>query len=151
MKENGFTLAKARSGRYTARTLTNADYADDIALLANAPVQAEYRLHSLEQAVGGIGLNVNADKTEFMCFNQRGDLSTLNGRSLKLVDKFTYIGNSVSSTENNINTRLAKARTAIGRLSVVWESNLSDKIKRSFFPSSGRINTTVWILYMDAD
>ena len=89
MKENSFTLAKPRSRRYTARTITDADYADDIALLANTPTQAEYLLLILEQAAGGIGLHVNADKTEFMWFNQRGDISTLNGRSLKLVDKFT--------------------------------------------------------------
>ena len=34
-------------------------------------------------------LHVNTDKTDFMCFNQRADISTLNGRSLKQVDKFT--------------------------------------------------------------
>ncbi len=37
MKENGFKLAKERSRRYPAQTITDADYADDIALLANAP------------------------------------------------------------------------------------------------------------------
>ena len=42
---------------------------------------AESRLNSLERAVGGIGLHVNADKTEYMCFNQRGDISTLKGSS----------------------------------------------------------------------
>ena len=41
MKENGFTLAKARSRRYPTQTITDADYADDIALLANKPTQAE--------------------------------------------------------------------------------------------------------------
>ena len=34
---------------------------------------------------------------------------------------------------NDINTRLAKAWTAINRLTVIWKSDLSDKIKRSFF------------------
>ena len=48
-----------------------------------------------------------------MCFNQTGDISTLNGSSLKQVDKFTYQGSSVSSTETDIDMRLAKARTAI--------------------------------------
>ena len=38
-----------------------------------------------------------------------GDISTLEGTSLKLVDKFTYLGSSVSSTEKDINTRLTKA------------------------------------------
>ena len=104
MKDNGFKLTKERSRRYPAHTITDADYADDIALLANTPAQVETLLHSLERAVTGIGLHINADKTEYMCFNQRGDISTLNGSSLKLVDKFTYLGTSVSSTEIDINT-----------------------------------------------
>ena len=37
IKENGFKLTKERSRRYSAKTITEADYADDIALLANAP------------------------------------------------------------------------------------------------------------------
>ena len=66
-------------------------------------------LNSMEQAAGGIGLHVNADKTENMCFNQRGNISTLNGGPLKLVDEFTYLGWSTSLTENDINMQLAKA------------------------------------------
>ena len=80
----------------------DADYADDIAFLANTPVQAESMLHSLEQASGGIGLYGNTDKSEYMYFNQSGDISTPNGGSLKLVYKFTYLGSSVSSIENDI-------------------------------------------------
>ena len=113
--------------------ITDADYADDIALLANTPNQAETLLHSLEWAAAGIGLHVNAHKTEFMCFNQKGNISTLDGTSLKLVHKFTYLGSSVSSTEKDIDTRLTKAWTAIDRLSIIWKSNLTDKMKRSFF------------------
>ena len=97
MKDKGFKLAKERSRTYPAQTITDADYTDDIALLTNAHTQAETLLHSLERAAAGIGLHVNADKTEYMCFNQRGDISTLNGSSLKLVNKFTYLGSSVSS------------------------------------------------------
>ena len=55
------------------------------------------------------------------------------GGPLKLVDKFTYLGNSVSSTDNDINTWLAKSWTAINKLSVVWKSDLTDKIKHYFF------------------
>ena len=62
-----------------------------------------------------------------------GDISTLNGSSLKLVDKFTYLGSSVSSTKADINTHLAKAWTAINRLLVIWKSDLTDKMKCSFF------------------
>ena len=94
----GFELTNKRSRRYPAKTITDADYADDIALLANTPKQAETLLHSLERAATGIGLHVNAHKTEYMCFNQAGDISTQDETSLKLVDKFTYLGSSVSST-----------------------------------------------------
>ena len=91
----------------------DTDYANDIALLTNTPTQAKTLPHSLEQAATGIGLHVDAHKTEYMCFNQRGDISTFNSSSLKLVDKFTYLGRCLSSTETDINTRLAKAWTAI--------------------------------------
>ena len=96
-----------------------ADYADDIALLVNTPNQAKTLLHSLERAAAGIGLHVNAYKTEYMCYNQTGDISTQDGTSLKLVDKLTYLGSSISSTEKDIDIRLTKAWTAIDRLSVI--------------------------------
>ena len=114
MKENGFTLAKARSWRYPVQTTTDANYADDIALLADIPTQVKSLLHSLGRAAGGIGLHVNADKTEFIYFNQRSDISTL-----KLVDKFPYLRSSVSSAEND--TRQAKAWIAIDSLSIIWK------------------------------
>ena len=133
MKDHGFKLAKERSRRYPAQTITDVDYTNDKALLANTPAQVKSLLHRLEQAVASIGLDVNADKTEYMCFNQRDDNSMLNGSSPKLVDKFTYLGSSVSSIETDINTWLAKIWTAIDRLSVIWNSDLADKMKHSFF------------------
>ena len=112
-RENG------RSRRYPAKSITDADHADDIALLANTPNQAETLLHSLERVAEGIGFRVNAHRTEYMCYNQTGDISTLDGTFLKLVDKFTYLGSSYSSTEKDIHTRLTKAWTAIDRLSII--------------------------------
>ena len=94
MKDSGFKLANERSRSYPAQTITNAADADDIALLSNTPAQAENLLHSLGRVTAGIDLHVNSNKTEYMCFNQRCDISILNGSSLKLVDKFTYQGSS---------------------------------------------------------
>ena len=70
---------------------------------------------------------------ECMGFNQRGDISILKSGPLKLMDKFTYQGSSVSSTKKDINTQPAKAWTAINRLLVIWKSDLTDEIKCSFF------------------
>ena len=65
--------------RYSAWTIKGADYADGIAFLAHTLAQAQSLLHSLDRAVGRIGLYMNADKTDYMCFYQRGDISSLNG------------------------------------------------------------------------
>ena len=71
-----------------------------------------------------------------MCYNQTGDISTLEGTPLKLVDKFTYLGSSFESTEKDIETRLAKAWTAINRLSIIWKSDQTDKMLRAILNKS---------------
>ena len=98
--------------------------------------QSRNTTDSLKRAAVSIDIHVNAHKTEYMYFNQTGDISTLDGTSLKLVDKFTYIGSGVSSTEKYTDTRLTKAWTAIDRLSIIWKSDLTDKMKRSFFQAA---------------
>ena len=135
MRETEFLLIAAENNaiktnyirRYPAKTITDANYADDI---------AETLLHSLERDAAGIGFHVNVYKTEFMYYNQTGDISTLDGTSLKLVEKFTNLGNSVSSTDKDIDTQLINAWTAIDRLSIIWKSDLTDKMKRSFFQAA---------------
>ena len=47
-----------------------------------------------------------------------------------------YACDSVSSTETDINTRLSKAWTANDSLSVIWKSDLTDKLKCSFFQAA---------------
>ena len=136
IKENGFELTKKRIRRYPTKTITDADDSDDIAILANTPNQTETLLHSLELAAAGIGLHVNAHKTEYLCFNQTDDISTLDGTSLKLVDKVTCLISSVSSTEKDIDTWLTKAWTAISKLSILWKSELTDTLKRIFFQAA---------------
>ena len=73
---------------------------------------------------------MNADKTEYMYFNQKADLSILYGGSLKLVDKLMCLGRRVYSTDNDLNLRQRKVWTALYWLSIIWKPKLSDKIKR---------------------
>ena len=49
---------------------------------------------------------------------------------------FTYLGVGVSSTEKDIDTWLVKAWAAIDELSIIWRSDLTDKMKRSFFQAA---------------
>ena len=82
---------------------------NDLVLLTNTLAQAESLLNCLDQAAGRIGLYVNVNKTEFMSFKREGSISAFSGKPLKLVDKFSYLGNNVSFTENNINICLSKS------------------------------------------
>ena len=129
-KENGFKLAKERSRKYPAQTITDVDYADDKALLEYSPALAETQQHSLEQAASGIVLHVNADKIIQVFQSKRRHLHTqgwsseTNGQVL------------LPQKRRLINTGLGKARTAIDRLSVIWKSDQTDKIKRSFFQAA---------------
>ena len=50
--------------------------------------------------------------------------------------RIAVIGSKVSSTEKDIDTWLTKAWTAINRLSIIWKSDLTDKMKRSFFQAA---------------
>ena len=45
----------------------------------------------------------------------------------------SFLDDSVPSTEKDIDTQLTKAWTAIDKLSIIWKSDLTDKMKRSFF------------------
>ena len=86
----------------------DVDYVYDIAHLTNIPTQVESLLHSLLQTAGGIGFHVNTDKMEYMCFNQKRAICTLNSDSLKLMNKLNH-------------------------QSIIWKSDLYDKIKWNFF------------------
>ena len=82
IKENRFTLKESKKQTISCRNYNRCR-------LHKYICQAESLLHSLEQAAGGINLHVNVIKAEFICF-KCGVISTLSGKPLKLVDKFTY-------------------------------------------------------------
>ena len=106
--------------------------------LANTHAQAESLLHRLEQAAKSIGLYVNADKTEFMHFNQDNSTSLLNnGNLLKLVEQFIHIDSNISSTEKNVNNPWIK-RWQVIKLDLWWS-------KMGILQSSSRVNTIVWL------
>ena len=71
-----------------------------------------------------------------MCFNREGVISTLNDGPLKLLDKFTYLGSSVSSTESNANIPPANEWIAINWQSIIRKFDLSDEIKGDFFQAA---------------
>ena len=109
MKENGFTLKNGKKQTIPRTNYYGCRLRRWFSASGKYTTQAESLLCCLEQAAGGIDLHVNADKTAYMCFDKKEISPTLNGGSLKLVNKFIYLTSSLSSTENDMNVRLAKA------------------------------------------
>ena len=108
-------------------------------------------MHNLQQATGGIGLHVNANKTECMCFKQKGAISIVSGKPLKLVNQFPYLSNNISSIERNVNRHLAKVLNAIDRLLIIKKSYLFNEIRLDLFPSYSCSHTTIWMHHRDTN
>ena len=98
--------------------MTAADYVDNLILLVHTLAQAESLLDILYQAAGSIGLYVNANKTEYMYFKQKEAISNI-----------TYLGSSISTTENDDNICWVKVWNAIDWLLIPCKSNLIDSIE----------------------
>ena len=78
--------------------------------------KTESLLRNLEKAAESIDLYVNANKTEFMWFNQEGAIFTLGGKPRKLFEQFTYLGGNISSSESDDRIRQVKSCIPIDRL-----------------------------------
>ena len=61
--------------------MTDADNADELALLANTPVQTELLLYSLKQQQEALASTWTQIK-QFMCFKQKRSIYTLSGKPL---------------------------------------------------------------------
>ena len=130
----GFTLEQRQRKRYPARTLTDTDFADDIALLSDNIADAEVLLHKVESAAKEIGLTINSQKTEYMSFNNpQGNLVDTSGAPLSQVTDFQYLGSWVESTKKDVEVCIAKAWAACSKLNNVWQSDLSKDLKINLF------------------
>ena len=134
-KELGFTLVEYKSRRHPAVKITDADYADDLAIISDYLSDSSALLHKLEEAASEIGLYVNAKKTEFICYNQQhtSTIKSYQNNNISAVKEFTYLGSNISSTKRDIEIRLGKAWSALNKLDVIWKSSLPQNMKRNFF------------------
>ena len=62
----GYELEPRQGSRHPAKYLTDADFADDIALISQSLANAQDLLQSLEEASNCVGLYLNETKTEYM-------------------------------------------------------------------------------------
>ncbi|XP_072035741.1 uncharacterized protein [Amphiura filiformis] len=99
----GSHLNTGKSRSIGPQTITDLDFADDIALLADSLSNAEELLHLVETAALTVGLSLNAKRTKGMVSNMAA--FTLDGSELEEVDDFKYLGAWIGSSEKDCNTR----------------------------------------------
>ncbi|XP_072025009.1 uncharacterized protein [Amphiura filiformis] len=83
----GFTLESRQSRRIGPRTITDLDFAGDIALLADNLKDAEELLHLVEAAAQKVGLGINAKAVLYK--DTPSTIKTLDGSELEIVHEMT--------------------------------------------------------------
>ena len=110
-------------------TINDFLFADDCALNSISVDDMQQNVDKFAEACTNFGLTISIKKTEVMHQPAPGKTYiepsiTINGQCLKSVDKFTYLGSTLSRNvviDDEADARLAKANSAFGRLSKnVW-------------------------------
>lgn len=116
-------------------------FADDCALNSNTEAGMQQNMDLFSTACTNFGLTISTSKTEVLHQPAPGEdylepSITVNGQKLRNVDRFTYLGSTLSQAvhiDDEVYTRIAKASVAFGRLrSNVWDRRgirLATKLK----------------------
>ena len=116
-------------------------YADDLAENAKSEEKMQGAVDRMSKACDNFQLTISTKKTEVVHQPAPGKpysepTITVNGQKLQVVDKFTYLGSTLSRAVHigdEVTARTAKASVAFGRLRTnVWERNgirLDTKLK----------------------
>ena len=108
--------------------ITDLDFADDIALLADNRKDAEELLHLVEASAMRVGLGMNAKKTKAMVYNEPPyEVKTLDGSELEIVHDLKYLEAWIASSEKDFDTRKAQAWKACNSMMKIWKSSLHKK------------------------
>ena len=123
------TLQEGNTGiRWKFNTkLEDLDFADDIALLSSTRQHIQAKTDKLTHEAERVGLKVNVDKCKLLRINSRNnDVVEVNGRGIEDVDRFVYLGATVSKEgggTEDIQNRVVKARGIFLRLKKIWNSH----------------------------
>ena len=154
MKENGMLYQPRTSSRHPDLFITDADFADDIALLSDSLTNAQALQSALESASNCTGLYLNETKTEGMPIDIRNDIQikTLSDNILKCVDDYKYLRSHILNSEKDFNIRKGMAWNACNKMDKLWKSFLNRQIKIRLFQATiepillyGSESWTLWL------
>ncbi|CAH8500871.1 unnamed protein product [Heterobilharzia americana] len=137
-KQWGAVRRGGYAGWTAEKNLEYLDFAsDDLCLMSHKLEDLQVKTDKLSEEAGQRRrdfLQVNIEKTEVMKIphqqlqQQQQTAVTINGRNLKQVTSFTYLGRTVSTTggtgtDEDVKVRIGKARQAFNNLKPVWRSS----------------------------
>ncbi len=121
--------------------LTDLDFADDIALLAENGYHLQEITSSLHKAAAKIRLRISAERSKVMHTGAQADMPriTIDECNIKEVDKFTYLGSTIGwdwDAEIDVKCRIGKASTVFQQMCIIWSStSISLNIKVHLYAS----------------
>ena len=127
---------------FTSR-LEDLEFADDIALIASKFDDIQKKTTKLAEAASKTGLKINISKTKTMRINTKVNTNVMiKNEEIEDVHRFTYLGAQIDKNQrknDEITTRIAKARNAYMALQHLWKSNIySATTKVKIFASNVR-------------
>ena len=110
--------------KFGDHTITDVDFADDLAILADSMEQLLESLRILQEEAAKVGLHINWNKTKIMAIGPpspaaNSSVSLDSTTSIEVVQDFTYLGSIISSNGSllpELQARLSKASSVMGRL-----------------------------------
>ena len=106
--------------------LDDLDFADDLAVISDSVNKIQDKTNEIKDRSEAVGLLINAAKTKILRINIDDNTPVLlDNEEIEAVNSFTYLGSIVNKeggTEEDVNSRLKKARNAFGMLTKIWRS-----------------------------
>ena len=116
----GFTVKHRRSRRHPAVTISDLDFADDIALILDQIEEAQAALMKVETAAAKVGLHLNSEKTKVIIYNQEEmQMKAKDGEVIENVKDFKYLGAWIDDSAKDVKTRKAQAWVACNKLNKI--------------------------------
>uniref|UniRef100_A0A8D9ACT3 Craniofacial development protein 2 n=2 Tax=Cacopsylla melanoneura TaxID=428564 RepID=A0A8D9ACT3_9HEMI len=122
------TDGKRRGIRWTlTERLEDIDYADDLCLLSHNINDMKNKIKDLIEEGKKVGLKINEGKTKELRINNNNNEDLIvNGQKIERVKEFQYLGSIISEkggTDEDIKSRINKAKAAFAQLRPIWRSH----------------------------
>ena len=129
-------------------------FADDQVVIAEDEEDLEYMLRKLIEEYEEWGLEVNSEKTQYLAIGREGRDLNKNGKKIRNVDEYKYLGVTITKDgkdERDILDKIRKGKTITSQLnSILWSLNIrkdtKKKIFRTIVESTATYGAEVWTI-----